>query len=206
MIPTMIAPPEQTPRLGHYGAALPGTAAAKAAFAGARALVCPHLLDGDLLATLLRAADRSTYASNDVEGLGHREMERPPVVGTAVLLALRRPALHRWLEEVTGCETITRADGCVARTLARGGDELTWHDDLGDSTRRLGITIGLGGGTYEGGLFEMRDRPSNAPLLSFKHDTPGTALIFEVSRRCEHRVHPLVSGGPRRVFAGWFLE
>ena len=33
----------------------------------------------------------------------------------------------------------------------------------------------------------------------------GAMLIFEVSRRCEHRVHPLTGGGPRRVFTGWFI-
>jgi hypothetical protein len=51
----------------------------------------------------------------------------------------------------------------------------------------------------------MRTVPERSPLITFRHDTPGTALIFEVSKRCEHRLHPLTSGGPRRVFTGWFL-
>lgn len=199
--------PYQTPRLGAFDVALPETAGARAAFAARRAIVCPGLMEPGLLAGLTAACDRATFVAEPVEGLGHREVERPPVVGTAVSLALRRPALLEWLEAVTGRGTLTRVEGRVVQTRARAGDELAWHDDLnGGGDRRLGVTLCLGNAPYEGGAFEMRGRPGSEPLVLFKHDTPGTALIFEVSSRCEHRVHPLVSGGPRRVFAGWFLE
>lgn len=43
------------------------------------------------------------------------------------------------------------------------------------------------------------------PLLAHHHNKPGTVLIFAVRPDLEHRVTPLTSGGPRRVFAGWFL-
>jgi hypothetical protein len=42
-------------------------------------------------------------------------------------------------------------------------------------------------------------------LRRFKHDQPGTALVFEVRPQLEHRVLPLTAGGPRRVFTGWFI-
>lgn len=202
----MITHPLNTPQLGPFETILPDEAPARAEFAAARALVCPDALDQALLGKLMALCDRAAFASDHVEGLGHREVERPPLAGTAILLALRRPPLFRWLERVSGCAPIGSVDGRVVRTQPQPGDELVWHDDLDKGhVRRLGITIGLGQHPYEGGLFELRAWPNGEPLITFKHDRPGTALIFEVSHRCEHRVHPLISGGPRRVFTGWFL-
>lgn len=198
--------PADTPRIGPFETSLPEQEAARAEFAAARALVCPDALDAELLGKLMGLCDRAAFVSDRVEGLGHRAVERPPLASTAILLALRRPELFRWLEAVTGCGPIASVDGQVVETQAQAGDELVWHDDMiRDARRRLGVTIGLGRDDYEGGLFELRSVPDGATLVRFKHDRPGTALIFEVSRRCEHCVHPLSAGGPRRVFTGWFL-
>ncbi len=195
-----------TPSLGPMGATIPDVAHARAAFARSRALVLPDVLEPGLLRSVMAACDRASFASDHVEHLGHREVERPPLAGTALLLALRRPQLFRWLEAISGCAPITGVEGRIVRTRARAGDELAWHDDLnGPVPRRLGITIGLGEAPYTGGLFEMRSHPDGQTLIEFKHDSPGTALVFEVSTRCEHRVHPLLSGGPRRLFTGWFV-
>lgn len=194
-----------TPRLGPFETVLPPVDGAREAFSISRALVWPEALAPELLTSVLGLCGRGAFESDMVDGLGHREVERPPLAGTALLLILRRPPLYRWLEEVTGCGPITDVEGRVVRTWPRPGDELDWHDDLNGERRRLGITIGLGREAYEGGLFEMRARPGRETLLQFRHDVAGTALVFEVSSRCEHRVHPLVAGGPRLVFTGWFL-
>ena len=170
--------PANTPQFGPFGAFLPAQEAARAAFEERRALICPDALDEALLGKLMALCDRADFMSDPVEGLGHRTVERPPLASTAILLALRRPELFRWLEAVTGCEPIASVDGQVVQTEPQAGDELVWHDDrIGGARRRLGVTIGLGREPYEGGLFEMRSVPDRAPLIEFKHDETHSPLI-----------------------------
>lgn len=179
----------------------------RAAFAAQRALVLPGALAPDLLTRLRALSRQSAFVSNPLAGLGHREIERPRLTATAVDLMLTRQILFRWLEQVTGCAPITRAGGDVARTHAAPDDRLDWHDDLNapeSAMRRLAITIALDDLAYSGGLFELRRVGSTAPLLAYKHERAGTAVIFEVSPELEHRVRPLTGGGPRLVYAGWF--
>lgn len=194
-----------TPHLGAFDAILPDEATAKAAFAETCAFVWRDAFAAPLFARLTALCGRSGFTSDHVEGLGHREIEEPPLAGTAIILALTRPVLFRWLERVTGCAPIRGIDGRVVQTWPRAGDGLDWHDDLGDPARRLGVTIALGDAAYDGGEFEMRRTATKVPLIRWKHDRPGTMLVFEVSRHREHRVHPLTAGGPRRVFTGWFV-
>lgn len=180
-----------------------------AEFAAMRSLVCCDAIAPEVFAGLVRLLGRSAFVSNTVSGMGHREIEAPERVGTAIRLLLNRAPLFRWLEAVTGCDGIATADGRVVQTHARPGDELVWHDDMeadrDAAPRRLGITIALDSPAYTGGEFEMRRVRPHETLRRFRHDAPGTALIFEVAPDLEHRVLPLLAGGPRRVFTGWFI-
>ena len=190
--------------LRQSGIELAESTAAKAEFAATRTIICHDALDAALVARLDRICDAAEFRSDHVEHLGHRRIEKPAIAGGAIALLLQREPLYRWLEEVTGCATIVRAEGRVVQTYAEPGDQLVWHNDTG-SERVLAVTIALSSPDYDGGLFELRAAGGDTPLLTYKHDRPGTALIFEVDRRSEHRVLPLVAGGPRRVFTGWFF-
>ena len=55
-------------------------------------------------------------------------------------------------------------------------------------------------------MFELRDVRNDKLLLQYRHAALGAALIFDVARGLEHRVLPLISGGPRRVYTGWFFK
>lgn len=188
---------------------------ARAEFAATRSLACHDAFAPDVLAGVLRLLGRSRFVSDTVERMGHREIEAPEIAGTAIALLLNRAPLFRWLEAVTGCGPIATVAGRVVQTLPRAGDELVWHDDTGADRRWLGVTVALDSPPYDGGAFEMRmadpgldpgpDPDDRALLRRHTHDRPGSALIFEVSTRLEHRVLPLTAGGPRRVFTGWFI-
>jgi len=173
-------------------------------FATTCALRCRGAIDPPLLARLDGICDAAEFRSQHVEALGHRRIEAPALAGPVISLLLRRAPLFRWLERVTGCATIVDVEGRVVETWPYPGDELAWHDDI-EPPRLLAVTIALTCSPYEGGAFQLRRVGTHDALVDFQHDTPGTALIFTVSRRYEHRLCPLVSGGPRRVFTGWFL-
>lgn len=181
--------------------------AAAAAFAAQRAVICHDALDPAIVAKLDRICDAADFQSDHVEELGHRRIEKPALAGGTISLLLRRAPLFRWIEAVSGCGTIGDIEGRIVQTYADPGDELTWHDDLGGDTHRLlAVTVALTSPPYRGGTFELRRVGERNNLFSYKHDRPGSVLIFEISPEYEHRVLPLSSGGPRRVFTGWFMR
>jgi len=177
-----------------------------AEFSKHRAIACSNAIEPGLLATLMRLCREGSFAPDEVEGLGHREVESPQRVGLSISLALKRGNLIDWVERVTGCGPLETVEGRVVRALANNHDQLLWHDDLDDPRRRLAITINLSEQTYEGGLFELREKSSRTLLASHHHLEPGTALIFDVAYDIEHRVLPVTSGGPRCVYTGWFFK
>ena len=176
---------------------------ARDAFARYGALFVPDLLDPDL-GRMLRGIVAGAGFAPDVAGAGTRATETPDRAGTALRLILARPELLAWLERVTGCGPIDRAAGAVTRLTAGSGHALDWHADMVEG-RRLAITIDLTGTPYEGGALELRDRPSGVVTLRHVHRETDGALIFGIGRDLEHRVLPITAGGPRTVFAGWFL-
>jgi hypothetical protein len=177
-----------------------------AAFADQRAIVCRDIFEPALFARLLAAAGSTQFRDDHVVELGTRAVEEPQRVGGTINVLLQRPNLFRWLETVTGRTGLAGAEGRLVQTRAGAGDALEWHNDLQQSRRALGITISFTDTIYTGGLFEMRMVDDPASARCYDHARAGTALIFDLGSDIEHRVHPVASGGPRRVFTGWFMR
>ena len=176
-----------------------------ALFAEQRAIVCRDVFDAPLSARLMAAARVTQFREDEVD-LGTREVEEPQRVGGTINVLLQRPDLYRWLEAATGRTGLQGAEGRLVQTRAGAGDALDWHDDLGRPCRALGVTISLTDAAYSGGLFDMRRVGDPASTRSFDHARAGTALIFDIGADIEHRVLPVSSGGPRRIFTGWFMR
>ena len=172
-------------------------------YARLHAIPLRDVLEPAFLQTLLRLCAAATFISGPSDP-GHREVESPQRVGRILNLALQRPNCLRWLEDATGCVPLGHIEGRLTQTLVRPGDELLWHDDLCEEDRRLAFVLNLGTAPYTGGDFELRAK-GGPTLLRVHHAEPGSALIFKVHPRIEHRVLPLTAGGPRRVFAGWAI-
>jgi hypothetical protein len=160
----------------------------------------------DHLADLVARAARAPFADEYVDGVGGRAIEVPQRLGAAISLMLHDRNLLRWVEQATGAIPLRAVAGRLVETRANGSDALGWHDDTQDLTRKLAIVINLSDQPFVGGRFELRHKQAEVPHLVFDHDQPGSMLIFAVGAELEHRVTPITSGGPRRVFAGWFLS
>ena len=201
-------PAEDYFRVGTASTCIAGDLAeARATFARWKALHVTSFFEPELLALVLRLCAGAEFGP-DQPSPGFREVELSPQrAGQLVNLALRRPELPRWLAQVTGCGALRSVEGRIAQTLDRPGDQLLWHDDFqpGTDGRRLAIVIHLSTEAYTGGEFQIRYKTGER-LLQHRHASVGSAMIFRVANTLEHRVLPLRSGGPRRVFAGWACE
>jgi Rps23 Pro-64 3,4-dihydroxylase Tpa1-like proline 4-hydroxylase len=183
---------------------LADSAAWGARFAEERAIVCRDAFAPALLTKLLSAADRTRFRGDNVEGLGTREVEQPQLVGSIINLLLQRAELLHWLKQVTGRAALAGVEGRLVRARAGAGDALDWHDDLKEAGRELGVTVGLTDTAFTGGRFELRRLNDATSARFFDHTRPGTILIFDLGADLEHRVLSVKSGGPRRVYTGWF--
>jgi 2OG-Fe(II) oxygenase superfamily len=170
------------------------------------ALILENVFAPPLLERLMARCAATEFAEDDVPDIGTREVEAPQRVGRAISLLLGQPVLLRWLEQATGISPLRAVMGRLVQTRANNRDALVWHDDMGDDKRRIAVVINLSAAGFDGGLFEIRHVGQQQPLLSFQHQGAGTMMLFAVRPDLEHRVTEISSGGPRRVYTGWFLS
>jgi hypothetical protein len=114
-----------------------------------------------------------------------------------------RAAMLRWLEDVTDCGPLDTFRGRLTQTSAGTAEHRGWHDDLVESDkRRLALVINLSPKPFTGGAFQMR-RKTGERLLQHHYGAVGEAILFRDHPDLEHRSRRVLTGGPRRVYAGW---
>jgi 2OG-Fe(II) oxygenase superfamily len=173
-------------------------------FARDRALLCRAGIEPSLLGRLIQACDHASFVSKTFSDIGHRWTESPPLIATAISIALNRPDFMRWLMNATICGQIDHVSGHLAQSRAGGQDQLDWHNDT-HANYRLGVTVHLSDCKYGGGIFELRDFGSKEILFSHSDPRPGDVVLFSIDPWSEHRVTAVEHGGPRLVYSGWFM-
>jgi hypothetical protein len=128
----------------------------------------------------------------------------PNAAAALLELAFNDPAVLRWIEQITGCDPLTRFGGFVYRLSPANGHGHHWHNDLVEG-RRVAMSVNLGPGFYEGGLLEMRDRASEDVLARIPNTGPGDALLFRIDAALQHRA-TAVTAGVKTAFAGWYVS
>jgi 2OG-Fe(II) oxygenase superfamily len=193
--------------IGAQGVAiLEDPAVLRARFNEVPAIAFTGIFDPDFAAKMEQRAAATDFAEEYVDRIGSRMIEQPQRVGKALSLLLHTSALLEWLEQATGAAPLRAVAGMLVETRMNGRDALDWHDDREDDRRRLAVVINLSDKGFTGGQFQMRRKGEVQPVLTFDHRGVGSMLIFAVRPDLEHCVTPLSSGGPRRVYAGWFLS
>lgn len=112
------------------------------------------------------------------------------------------PATLAFVELVSGQRPLTAFAGRVYRRYP-GVHEDQWHDDC-HPHRRVGLSVNLSGGVYEGGRFELRLADSEPLLGSMVNVGFGDAILFAIGEHLQHRVSPLEGTLAKTAFAGWF--
>ncbi len=159
-------------------------------------VITPRLLDS--LLALARSAQFESVVTAD---FGDRAVDGRDRTAIPFCVALARPQLLSWIQQVGGCQPIATVEGLLARMLP--GDILSWHRDAFHGVRRLAVVINLSEQPFEGGRFELRARDTLQPIFAYDHKATGSMMVFRLGPNLQHRVTPVTAGGPRIVFAGW---
>lgn len=186
--------------------AAPDTVAAlQREFIERHALVFQNALAQEFFAKLQSLLSNSRFAIRQTPKVGEQEIESPAIAGHALSFVLGNKFLMNWINQVTACTVSRHVLGGIARLQAVSGQQLDWHDDRLDTpVRQLAMTINLSSIAYAGGDFELRRKGHQDILFRHHHGEPGSIVLFRVDQQIEHRVTPVVTGGPRLVYAGWF--
>jgi hypothetical protein len=115
------------------------------------------------------------------------------------------PRLFRVVESISGCAGIRAFAGRVYRRFPGGRHFDTWHGDVADRRRLIGMSVNLSAAPYQGGVFEIRDLETQRPLASLPNVGIGDAILFRLSDALEHRVSEVSGTAPKTAFAGWFF-
>jgi len=105
--------------------------------------------------------------------------------------------------EITVATPITKAEVRIYRLVPGTGHQHDWHNDLTDE-RRLGLSVNLSEGVFDGGNLQIRHPDDEALLSDIRNTGPGDAVIFGIGPHLEHRVLEVTGTEPRVALAGWF--
>jgi hypothetical protein len=171
-------------------------------FAREHILRLSGFLDAAHVELIDRYIDEVGFLPRVHEGIG-TELCLPEGRAVRLLFFLvNDPALFAVIERITGCSSIGCFTGRLYRMLPGRDDFDTWHSDA-IQNRMVGMSVNLGP-PYEGGVFQLRDRPSQRMLGEAPNVGVGDAILFRIDKNLEHWITPLSGTEPKTAFAGWF--
>jgi hypothetical protein len=187
---------------------LPGEAeiaAWRRKFATSHCIWIPRFFDERLLAWL-----RAKLATAPFHLRVHAGIDPPPVdLGLADprLLAIIGTLLNdrRLFEAVralSACDPIGCFKGTVYRMEPRPEHFDTWHGDT-DGNRMVTLSVNLGD-AYDGGVLQIREKPSNQLVHEVANTGAGDAILFDLGDHLEHRVSGVTGQATKMALAGWF--
>lgn len=175
-------------------------------FARCHVVRLPAFTSPDLLRLLGARLQRAVFRPRIEEGVEVEETLDDGDLAALCHFLLNDPRVLELVERITRSGPLSDFLGRVYRRRSArhpGEHYYDWHNDLIEG-RRIGLSVNLSDGRYEGGSLQLRDRESQALIADVANASPGDAVLFRVSAALEHRVVPVVGGVARTTLAGWF--
>ena len=177
-------------------------AAARQEFDATHVLKLPAFIDAALLAEVQQHIASGTFHSKVHKASGVEMCMEPNAAVWLLRFLILSADVMRSVEALTGTGDLTSFFGRVYR-LDPGTDQRhDWHDDLEDG-RRLGFSLNVSTGRFEGGALQLRERDPERITATVFNTVPGDAVIFRLHSNVQHQVHPITGSVARTVFAGW---
>ena len=175
------------------------------AFAASHCIRMPGFFDERLLAWL-----RAQLAAAPFRERIHDGIDPPPVdLGLAdprlleiIATLLNDQRLFDVVRAISGCDPIGCFHGIVYRMEPSPEHFNTWHGDT-DGNRMVTLSVNLGD-PYEGGVLQIREKPSDRIVHEVANTGPGDAILFALGDHLEHRVGAVTGGATKMALAGWF--
>lgn len=172
-------------------------------FGEQHALRLPRFLDPDLLAYVHQSIRVASFYQRDHEDIAREACMVDNPMLAMMCLIMNDTRLFDVIHTITGCTPIGYFSGRIYAFAADANHFDQWHSDTVDD-RRIGISINLTEGLFEGGVFELRRADADASHWSIANTGPGDAILFRIADDLLHRVTPVVGPVPRVAYAGWF--
>jgi hypothetical protein len=163
----------------------------------------PRFLDADLLAYVHQSIRRASFYERDHEDIAREACMSDNPMLAMMCLIMNDGCLFDAIRAVTGCGPVSYMNGRIYAFAANARHFDQWHSDTVND-RRIGISINLTDGVFEGGVLELRYADAAAPHWSIANTGPGDAVLFRLREDLLHRVTPVLGAVPRIAYAGWF--
>jgi hypothetical protein len=167
-------------------------------------LLLKDFLHPEVISLILPFLERAKYSPVHYKRVGSELLMEPnPAVDTLSFLT-NDMKLFGLLDTITGCGSIGWFQGRIYKLIPDPDQVFDWHDDLQDHSRLTAMSINLSGRTYCGGLLQIREVNSGKIVGEVANTGFGSAVLFRISEKLEHRVTRIEGDAPRVSFAGWF--
>jgi hypothetical protein len=175
----------------------------RAEFGAVHCVRLPQLLEPSLLSFLERRLEQGRWETKVHEDIAEEYTLRDLPALNLLHFVTNLPHFRNFIEEITGCGPLRRFRGRIYRMTAAAGHYDHWHDD-NFNNRLVGMSVNLSLRPFRGGLFQLRERKSERILAEIANTGPGSALIFRIAEKLQHRISDMEGDEPKTAFAGWF--
>lgn len=167
-----------------------------------RAVLLPKLIEPSLLKDIQKALRHGDFEPIKHDGVNATE-KRLNRDGTVNLLEMlvSEPKLSSCIAKITGKKPIGYFQGRVYNISQSDHDD--WHHDAGYDYL-MAVSINLSEKPYEGGSLQLRDAKTKKVYCDIQNIGPGDALIFDISKKLEHKITAVTGQHPKIAFAGWY--